>query len=506
MSENLIRDAFKSLDILNEDVFELDNKGLDELEKFLSGDHIADDVEYVIDPEAESTEELKDSYIDRVILDCDVCHAMLYKDQDDVIIDEETEMANVGEPCPYCQSTSGFKIIGMVAPYGEEACECEDEQEEDSVDDDFGPQTDDEIEETEEAEEEESLEENLKEDSKKPLREEDENKSRKKKMINLWDRVMGLLDGTDLEYVKNKNTGKRYAKFGSPLYDSNDIGIRDNSIFVWVKDEADAAGAKKIADKYGLETKLGKPEIGVKGDKNRKFFIFIDPDKMIEDDHELKLVNERLTLKKKFIKEDFQKISIENKDNITTVDTDEEGKTTVTTEPKKDEEVEASTEVIKPLSPEVKDKIESNNTEEEEVSDEVDVDIQEIDEDDFDMLGESYLKRVYDNVQSYKTLSGRLNENKIMLEGLLTFKSGKKVKTNFIFESHYQTKSGKLKFLGENVQISPKKGAFTLTGNVKDKKLLAEALTYRYNGKDAKTGKPTALYGTVKNPKRIKRD
>ena len=319
---------------------------------------------------------------------------------------------------------------------------------------------------------------------------------------------MGLLDGTDLEYVKDAKTGKRYAKFISAAYDSDDIGMRDNSIFVWVKDEDDAKYAKEIADRYGLETKLGKVELGIKGPKNRKFFIYVDPDKMIPDDHPVKLVNERLLLKKnkENLKEDFQKISIENKDNITTVNTDEEGKTVVTTEPKKEEKIEDAEEVIKPISPVIKDEIEAHNEEEEELPAEVDVDIEEIDEEDFDNLGESYLKRVYDNVQSYKTTSGRLNENKIMLEGILTFKSGKQVKTNFIFESHYQTKNGKLKFLGENVQISPKKGAFTLTGSVDGKKLLAESLTYKYNGKDAKTGKTTSLYGTVKNIKRSKKD
>lgn len=496
MSNDLLREAFKDLDEIGDNTFDLDKKGIDELQKFLDGDYISN-VEYIIDPDAENVDELEDSYVDKVVLDCDVCHSLIYKDQADIVIDEETEMANVGEECPYCQSTEGFKIIGQVAPYDEETCECEDEHEKEEVDDTF-----------EETADEESFEESFKVESKKPIKEDTEKKSRKKKMINLWDRVMGLLDGTDLEYVKDAKTGKLYAKFTTPAYDSGDIGMRDNSIFVWVEGEEDAKPAKEIADRYGLETKLGKVEVGIKGPKNRKFFIYIDPDKMIPDDHPIKMVNERLLLKKnkKDLEEDFQKISIENKDNITTVDTDEDGKTTVTTEPKREEEVKPSTEVIKPISPEIKDEIEAHSEEEEEIPDEIDVDIEEIDEEDFDNLGESYLKRVYDNVQSYKTTSGRLNENKIMLEGILTFKSGKQVKTNFIFESHYQTRNGKLKFLGENVQISPKKGAFTLTGSIDGKKLLAESLTYKYNGKDAKTGKTTSLYGTVKNIKRSKKD
>ena len=191
------------------------------------------------------------------------------------------------------------------------------------------------------------------------------------------------------------------------------------------------------------------------------------------------------------------------------------GKTIIETEPKRRASSTKST--IEPLDAKTKATIEANSEEteeEEEISSEEEaikaaeeeevapteeeVEIDEMDEETFDKLGESYLKKVYDNIDSYKTTSGKIMGNTLMLEGLLTFKSGKKVKTNFIFESSHKTKKGKLKFLGENKQITNNKKAFTLTGSVKDKKLILESLTYNYKGKDAKTRKSVSLYGTVK--------
>ena len=68
---NYLAEAFKSMrsdDILNEEAFTLDSKGADELKHFLDGDNVDDSVQS-IDPDAKTPEELKDSYIGKVILD-----------------------------------------------------------------------------------------------------------------------------------------------------------------------------------------------------------------------------------------------------------------------------------------------------------------------------------------------------------------------------------------------------------------------------------------------------
>lgn len=129
------------------------------------------------------------------------------------------------------------------------------------------------------------------------------------------------------------------------------------------------------------------------------------------------------------------------------------------------------------------------------------VDIDDVDEEGFDELGESYLKRVYENVKSFKTVSGQTGKNKIILEGIITFKSGKKAKTSFILEAKEMTKRGKVRFTGMNENISKNKSAYTVTGRVENKKLMVESFNYNYLGKDSTTGKSKKLYGTVRRSK-----
>ena len=54
-----LSEAFKQLDCLNEDVFEVSDKGIEELKDFRDSDDSDDTIE-VIDPEAENKEEIKD--------------------------------------------------------------------------------------------------------------------------------------------------------------------------------------------------------------------------------------------------------------------------------------------------------------------------------------------------------------------------------------------------------------------------------------------------------------
>ncbi len=65
------------------------------------------------------------------------------------------------------------------------------------------------------------------------------------------------------------------------------------------------------------------------------------------------------------------------------------------------------------------------------------------------------MKGTYENVKGYKTESVKeQDDNKLVVEGLITFNSGKVKKTSFIFEAKDITKSGKVRFIGENCQLS----------------------------------------------------
>ena len=170
-------------------------------------------------------------------------------------------------------------------------------------------------------------------------------------------------------------------------------------------------------------------------------------------------------------------------------------------------------EMVAPISPDTQDTIENSdeleepsfedNTEETdeplENADQEDVnfDVDDFDEGTFNELGESYLTKVYDNVKGFKTTSVSERNNKLVVEGIINFNSGKQKTTSFIFEAKDATRSGKVRFKGLNEQISRGKKSFTLTGNIKNKKFISESLNYNYRGKDNK-GSSARVYGTVK--------
>lgn len=127
------------------------------------------------------------------------------------------------------------------------------------------------------------------------------------------------------------------------------------------------------------------------------------------------------------------------------------------------------------------------------------IEVEEIDDDAFSALGEAFLKKTYRNVDSFKTSSAKKADNALVLEGIITFKSGKKAKTRFMFEAATTTRKGNVRFVGLNEHIAKKKGSFKLDASIKDGKLVCESLNYNYTGKDARTGKSQRLYGTLRN-------
>lgn len=198
--------------------------------------------------------------------------------------------------------------------------------------------------------------------------------------------------------------------------------------------------------------------------------------------------------KNESLKESMDDISITTEDQVIKIkSTPREDKETI--QPVTETEVEKAKEAEEDIPVE---EVETQKEVVEEEPEEVDVDLDEIDEEGMDDLGESYLKSVYENVNGFKTSKAVLQGNKMILEGVISFTSGNKAKTKFIFESKEATKRGKLKFLGENKNISKNKKAFTLIGSLNNKKLMLESLNYNYTGKDSKTGKTKRLYGTIR--------
>lgn len=333
---NYLSEAFKKLDFLTEEEFSLqDTAGLDDMDQLLKTP--ASNIANVIDPEAETEDELQDTYIGKVILHCPVCNSMIYKDLEDIVKDDVEELVNIGEECPYCYTSEGFKVIGVVSPF----------------------------EETSEEEEEEDEEE--------------------------------------------------------------------------------------------------------------------DPD---EEEKELT--------------EEFETVEVATKNQKVTLDADDDGKLTIEAEPVEEDDEDEEEEVLAPVPDEVADDIEATANNSEDEDEEVEYDVEDFDSDSFDELGESYLKSVYENVRSYKTTDASSKGNTLVVEGLIKFNSGKTKPTKFVFEANTATKNNKLRFIGENKQITRGRKAFTITGKLnKNKSFITERFNYNYMTKNEK-GKSTRLYGTLK--------
>lgn len=630
---NYLAEAFKSMrsdDILNEEAFTLDSKGADELKHFLDGDNVDDSVQS-IDPDAKTPEELKDSYIGKVILDCCVCHSKLYKDKEDVIIDEDGDLANVDEECPFCYCVDGFKIVGEVKEFDKDDS---DEDEKGEEDDEPKPEEKDEVE-VEETEEDEKIEESL--SSEKKLREDlsygelvaiaDEWKKFKEKKgdssaetarefieteckgvydtdeekedvfayISAIEEPVEVDEGRMCEkkklreapnYELHPRYDARQSFYGKARVDTGDKGDKNKlysydtlvaemidgkpvvygtysattprHIKDWLKQNGFKAENKaQILRDYGVkkeekecegdkcEGKCRKhdikrieegwrgseeiemiwhgstadPELEYKGSKfnywdieNALWDMFLEEtghkdseanDAEVEKefnkyigDHATDYLDDLIATMdegKECVTESVEEVSVKTDKEDISVRTDEDGKVSVETSVK--EETDEGAEEIAPVSDEVKAEIE-DDSEEAEIGDEIDVEMTDFDEESFDELGEAYLKKAYSNVESYKSVSATANDNRITVEGVIKFKSGNEKKTKFVLESKEVTKSGKSRFVGENLQIAKGKKAFTVFGTLSEGRFVTESLGYDYRAKD-KNGKSKRISGTV---------
>lgn len=691
------KDAFKSLESLEEDAFSVDKNGVQKLKDYLDSDEEDTSIS-VIDADAETEEELKKSYVGKVILDCNVCHSKIYKDKDEIQIEEDEESANIGEECPYCYSVDGYKIVGEVAEYCDD---CEEKEEKDEV----------EVKETEETEEEEKVDESKKKNeschkkTKRRLKESagidviqdlidraelivDEGKDADDAVREAIDEGLiysediialglhyGVIDDSQIiddiyeslfndmykdvsDYAEDKadetdeslteaKNGKFVGQYdrvlndgeidgfvrlikkvaGANGFDTSKVSVNiDNNVetpFPYggasikvtlpikgglekrrASNKDTVSGITKITFKlYGQDgyadydnhrDQLAKGKGKFDDDGNiksdfdaKQYSVYISTDGTVKpyrkhytykyegdnhyayneaiDDFEedlqryfdgfkaytgikesCKPVKEDLSygelvsisqewekfkkdtgrsdagsarefieknfgkayndeekedifgyistleeeLKKKPVKEDFKDVTITTDDTHMEMTSDENGKVTVTTEPIKKEEREDSENIVVPVSDEAEKEIEDNQ------EDEVDVDFDEFDEESFDELGESYLKRVYGNVSSFNTSKVTADDTKVMVEGVIKFESGKEKRTSFVFESKNLLKGNRVRFIGENLQITRGKKAFNLTGSISDKKFVAESFNYNYKQKD-NNGNSKRVYGTV---------
>ena len=610
-----LSEAFKQLDCLNEDVFEVSDKGIEELKDFRDSDDSDDTIE-VIDPEAENKEEIKDSYVGKIICQCNVCKSLVYFDKDNIQIDEENGTVNADEECPFCFTNSGYSIVGEVAPYSDYQVEATDED---------GNKVDVEVE--------VEVDGKKVSNESKPIKESVDSSVTDYKVFSLrmdvavpgdkslrdfgvgstdphnslynalskalesvglemaGDYIDSEGDVTDVykyndyEFFNESKSIKESTNLSVTDYKgilkfvtkgvqidgkiSRTIGTGDLEISITPDDDsinkvisaAESIGFNEVdrfiddsptqGDSWVVLTKQsreGKCVLGIvfnadhdyafvragyDEDEDYEYFneslenVKLDTgdqeieitardneptlgkDEMIaplddnteaeitsndDEDSETEEKDEKLSLGKrknesvrgnkmrKNCSESLDSIKLDDgnqKIEIKTKEKEDLPKDSMMVPPSDD----TLEDILSDEESEVEEPVEDEEIDEEpmpEDGDIVDVDVDEVEDESFNRLGESFLKKVYENVKSFRTTSAATNGNTLVLEGLITFKSGKSKPTTFKFEANKINSKGKIRFLGENKDISSGRKSFALNCKVSKKAIIPESMTYNY--------------------------
>lgn len=571
MSANYLNEAFTQLQLLNEEEFNLTDKDSIEDIKSLVDAPVDASID-IIDPDANSEDELSDSYVGKVVLDCSVCHSKIYKDPSDIVIDEVEELANVGEECPYCYTADGFKVLGQIAPFSDDVEPTEDEVSEEEADDVVEDDTDDD----EDDDFLEALSNKLSQMNEAEMSDEDKrdnqilrniyDKTQRRANAALTSEEQAVLDkyglyrstgnkdimkpGKDAFHASSITSPPQYFRGGIDVHNdkvnladrarkiSDRQPIRDyvragednfsdrtfdhdpkgsyKNTFQRRMNRANSSQMQKPMDdmKRLISTRNYEQGRLDKADANYKNAIA-----KAKSDYERRMKSAQDSLastkkyasksvddanaeidrmlkrgKKEDMEESLEKVEVSTEDSNTVITNDPVTNTvSVTTTTNDDGEG-----ILVPLSDENAEEIAASTEENEEVPEEDNFIADDFDEESFDELGEAYLKKVYENIDAFKTTNVSSCGKKLAVEGLITFKSGNTKPTHFIFEQKAQNKKGTYRFIGENKQISRGKKSFILQGNVNDNKFICESLNYNYLGKNDGDKKSVRLYGTIK--------
>lgn len=571
MSANYLNEAFTQLQLLNEEEFNLTDKDSIEDIKSLVDAPVDASID-IIDPDANSEDELSDSYVGKVVLDCSVCHSKIYKDPSEIVIDEVEELANVGEECPYCYTADGFKVLGQIAPFSDDVEPTEDEVSEEEADDVVEDDTDDD----EDDGFLEALSNKLSQMNEAEMSDEDKrdnqvlrriyNKTQRRANAALTPEEQAVLDkyglyrstgnkdimkpGKDAFHASSITSPPQYFRGGidvdddrvnladrarkmserQPIRDfvnSGDYNFYDTTYDHDPKGDYRSTFQRKMNRAHSA--KMQQPMQDMKrlistrnyeqGRLDKADANYKDAIARAKSDYErrMKSAEDSLASTKKYasksvddanaeidrmlkrgkkedMEESLEKVEVSTEDSNTVITNDPVTNTvSVTTTTNDDGEG-----ILVPLSDENADEIAAATEETEEVPEEDNFIADDFDEESFDELGEAYLKKVYENIDAFKTTNVSSCGKKLAVEGLITFKSGNTKPTHFIFEQKAQNKKGSYRFIGENKQISRGKKSFILQGNVNDNKFICESLNYNYLGKNDGDKKSVRLYGTVK--------
>lgn len=99
--------------------------------------------------------------------------------------------------------------------------------------------------------------------------------------------------------------------------------------------------------------------------------------------------------------------------------------------------------------------------------------LEDFDEDSFNEHFNAYLTSTYANVNNYLTSGCTIGNNRLIIEGIINFNSGRSKTTRFVFEKHNN------RLVGRNFDFASDK-AFMLKTKVNNNTLITEGLKYRH--------------------------
>lgn len=506
-------EAFDKLRTLDEETFDVSKEGIEKLKEFKDDDYTDELIDiYDADLDDEDDDECDcecHDHKDDVILDCSVCHSKVYKDKKDVKLDEEADLANVGDECPYCHSNDGYKVVGQVK-------ECDMREGKEEVCPECGKPLD------------KCVCKNVNEavatripSIGKVLSKHAAEINQEYEPAKVKAKVKEILDNSEIAgtpavetfkdrldqmrtstslfnligtYLTNTSTTPkglskydRYREKNESLKEDN-LGQEVEKYQRWV--DYDMKKYKKVSDQ--TNRKIKEAGLQLVKDQYGDYEVTAGDESISESRNIKESALKRRILRK--ISEALDEVEVKTGDMKLEVTSDENGKVTVSAEPK-EVELEDSEEVIEPVSPETEMEIEGDFEEP--------VEETEFDEESFDEVAESYLKKIDESVASYKTRKVFTNKknNRLVIEGVIRGTNRSRKPTRFVFESKKPLTSGKLIMTGLNESLA--KGTnkpYRLFVKNTGKKIVVEGMKYKHSQK-SKIGKTTVVEGFVKRGK-----
>ena len=428
-----LNEAFTALDQLNEDVFSADADGIKQLQKFVKDDDTIDELKIYDLDDVEDAYEMDACHIGDAVLDCCVCHSKVFKPVQDVVIDEEAQVANVGEECPYCCSVDGYKVVGEIQPFGitKEAEEIQLDIDDDAdVLEALQPSFKAKAEKEEPEELKEEVLANIGNKLKKYQRWVDYDIKRYGKVSDTTQRI---IDKEGLQLIKDQY-GDYEVSAGE--YKAESIGSDVDKYQRWIDYDMKRYG--KISDK--TNNLIKKAGLQVVKDQYGDYEVAAG------------------SYKAECINESVDEIEIESDDLKVSISTTE-GE-----EVKEEEDAIEIAEVEEPCEEETVVPV-SAETEQEIV----DVDIEDIDRQSIEESIGKCFKENFDKIKFFKLGSIFPKKDSFIVEGVIGFNSGLKKNTRFNF---VPKKADAEKVMFENIDNLP----CTLEGTAKDKKLFVESV------------------------------